>query len=80
MNITQHIRIWRKDVEKIKTLDCIESIDFPSHSQTAVTVVIAKDKTLGRNIAHEGDHLVQFANGLWQRFGAEAFNRLSFNP
>lgn len=80
MKIIQHVKVWRKTVGELKTLDCVETVSVNPADPKAVTVRLFDSKTRGHRFAHTGDYLVKFETGLWQRFGCNAFQALHLNP
>lgn len=74
MDVIKKIPINHTTYEEVKQLSCVASID----KDTLTTVYLDLD---GRNCeARNGDYLVCFASGIWQRFGKEAVNKLVVTP
>lgn len=75
MKIDYSIKVTRENIHAIKALSCVASI-----SEDGQTVKLKPDATRGGIILHSGDWLVRFKNGLYQRFGSAAYDRLVTNP
>lgn len=74
MNVIKKIPINHTTYEEVKQLPCVVSID----KGTLITVYLDLD---GRSCeARNGDYLVCFASGIWQRFGKEAMDKLAETP
>ena len=82
MNIIKSIRVWRNNVEELRSLDCLEfvSVSQDKHRRMDITVRFKDEATDGSPIARTGDWLVQYKTGKWQRFGNNVYQSLSFNP
>lgn len=78
MKAIKHIRIKKETVSEILRLDAVERVDI-SHGEN-ITVLLKREFTEGRREAFKGEYLVQWENGLWQRFGDAAFQILLKNP
>lgn len=77
MKVTKQIKITKFTLGNIKKLECVENIET---ADGKVTVYLKKDMTNGRLEANMNQFLVQFQNGMWQVYGAEAINNLYKNP
>lgn len=74
MNVIKKILISHATYDEVKRLPCVVNVD----KETMVTVYLDLD---GRSCeARNGDYLVCFASGIWQRFGSEAADRLVVTP
>ena len=78
MKAIQHIKIERRNIEKLKALDCIRKIEEDKTGN--ITCYLHPESTSGLRIAKEGEYLVQFETNMWQRFGAIAYLALVSNP
>ena len=78
MKAIQHIKIERRNIEKLKALDCIRKIEEDKTGN--ITCYLHPESTCGLPIAQEGEYLVQFETNMWQRFGAIAYLALVSNP
>lgn len=77
MKSKQHIKIERRNIEKLKALDCIRKIEEDKTGN--ITCYLHPESTCGLPIAKEGEYLVQFETNMWQRFGAIAYLALVSN-
>lgn len=74
MNVIKKTLISHATYDEVKQLPCVVSVD----RKTMATVYLDLD---GRRCeARNGDYLVCFASGIWQRFGSEAAGKLVMNP
>ena len=78
MKAIQHIKIERRNIEKLKALDCIRKIEEDKTGN--ITCYLHPESSCGLPIAKEGEYLVQFETNMWQRFGAIAYLALVSNP
>ena len=78
MKAIQHIKIERRNIEKLKALDCIRKIEEDKTGN--ITCYLHPESTCGLPIAKEGEYLVQFETNMWQCFGAIAYLALVSNP
>ena len=78
MKSKQHIKIERRNIEKLKALDCIRKIEEDKTGN--ITCYLHPESSRGLPIAKEGEYLVQFETNMWQRFGAIAYLALVSNP
>lgn len=77
MRIDRHIRVCWANKALLTSLPCVVSV---TRDEGPITVKLNPEMTQGVTTAHYGDHIVHFASGLWQRYGALAFQRLELNP
>ncbi len=77
MKIVKHIKIRKETVNEILKLDAVEKVEM-WHDGRIVVRLLPK-YTDGKCEAMKDEHLVQFKNGKWQRYGNEAFLRLANN-
>lgn len=78
MDIRNHIKVTYRNFSELRELECVKEIKLLSEHE--VVLRIKPDCTKGHPIAREGDYLVQFSSGLWQRVGSDAFMRLTLKP
>lgn len=78
MKVIKTIKIDKSNIEEISSLECVDGFEW-WHDDTLV-VRLRPEFTKGRQTLMDGDFLCQFESGLWQRFGAEALNRISRTP
>lgn len=78
MDVRFSIRINRKNLSKLRELDCFSSVS--ENERGKVICRFKRDKTLGSIEAVSGDYAVQLGSGLWQRYGAVAYDNLFKNP
>lgn len=74
MKVKNNIHFNGKNVEEVFALQCVISIMKDRKGKPAV--VLSRDYTKGRTIAHSGDHIVQFESGLWQVYGPAAAEKI----
>lgn len=77
MKVIKTIKIHRSNLDALNKLDCVEYI---KHRTDGIVVKLKEEYTKGFTILHSEDYLVKFENGLYQRFGSEAIQRLIKNP
>lgn len=82
MNIIKSIRVWRNNIDELRSLDCLEFVIVSQdrNRRMDITVRFKDEATDGSPIARTGDWLVQYKTGKWQRFGNNVYQSLSFNP
>lgn len=82
MNIVKSVRVWRNNIEELRSLDCLEFVNVSEdrYHRMEITVRFKDEVTDGSPIAHTGDWLVQYKTGKWQRFGSNIYQSLSFSP
>lgn len=74
MNVIKKILISHTTYDEVKRLPCVVNVD----KETLRTVYLDLN---GRCCeARNGDYLVCFASGIWQRFGSEAVGKLTITP
>lgn len=78
MKVINHIRIKKETIGEIRKLGAVEKIERTDDGN--IIVLLRDECTDGKREAVKGEYLVQFANGKWQRFGDDAFQRLCHNP
>lgn len=78
MKVIKTIKIDKSNIKEISSLGCVENIEW-LHDDT-LFVRLKDGSTHGKQTLTNGDYLCQFESGLWQRFGAEALNRIFKNP
>jgi len=65
------------NVDKFSLLPCVSAV---TGARCAPVAHLDPNATKGSLTVHAGEYLVQYASGLWQRYGAEAYNRLIRTP
>lgn len=78
MKAIKHIRIKKETVSELQKLDAVEKVELMPDGE--IMVLLKQEATEGRREAFKGEYLVQWENGLWQRFGDAAFQTLLKNP
>lgn len=78
MNIIESIKVEKKNIDKLLTLECVDRIIQQIDHQ--FEVVLKAEYSLGRLHVREGDWLIKFESGRWQRVGVNAFQNLAFMP
>lgn len=78
MKIVKTIKIDRVNIEEISSLECADMIEWCD--DCTLIVHIKPEMTRGRLTARTGEYICQFASGLWQRFGSEAFGKAVCKP
>ncbi|WP_333615660.1 hypothetical protein [Bacteroides pyogenes] len=75
MQIVESIKFEGRNLTEVFKLECVERIikldDNSPH------VYLSPKFTDGRRYLRKGEYLVKFANGMWQVFGAEAYQKLN---
>ena len=71
MKVKNTIRISKENINALRNLECVESIEQNGRDITV---------RLNRNEARKGEYLIQWGNKMWQRYGSEAINLLFKNP
>lgn len=79
MNIKRTIRIAKHNISQIAELSCVTNVEMNVVTRKC-TVHLSDKHTKGRTAAHDNDYIVMFGSGIWQCFGAEAYQRLVLNP
>lgn len=77
VKVIDSIHVTKANTDRLLALPCVVAV--ADHGDGLV-VVLSKDLTNGSLRANAGDYIVQFSNGMWQRFGIEAYARLVKNP
>lgn len=78
MKIVKTIKIGKTNIEEICSLECVDQLDW-LYDGTLI-VHLSPGLTKGRLTVRTGEYLCQFASGLWQRFGSEAFGKTVCKP
>lgn len=77
VKVIDSIHVVKANTDRLLALPCVVAV--ADHGDGLV-VALSKDLTNGSLRANAGDFIVQFSNGMWQRFGIEAYARLVKNP
>lgn len=77
MKVKKTIKIEKKNLNELASLDCVEKATVTGNQ---ITVRLKKEYTKGSRTLHGGEHLVQYDCGLYQRYGEEAILRLVNTP
>lgn len=77
MKVKNTIRINKENINALRNLECVESIEQNGRD---ITVRLKPEYTDGKLEARKGEYLVQWANKMWQRYGSETINLLFKNP
>lgn len=77
MKVKNTIRISKENINALRNLECVESIE---QNGKDITVRIKPKYTDGRLEARKGEYLIRWGNKMWQRYGSDAINLLSKNP
>lgn len=80
MRITRSVKVWHDNMKELNKLDCLDFIKTDEKDPKQITCRFKDGMTQGSQVAHTGDYLVQYETGLWQRFGANVYASLVFNP
>lgn len=78
MKVKKTIRVRKDTVNDLLKQECVERVD-QCHDGNIV-VKLFPGYTDGKPELRKGEYLVQFNSGKWQRFGADAFQKLLKNP
>lgn len=78
MDITESIKVEKKNIDKLLELECVDRIIYQSGCQ--FEIVLKAEYSKGRLRVMSGDWLVKFGNGTWQRVGSNAYQNLIFKP
>lgn len=78
MDIRNHIKVTYRNFSELRKLECVKDVKLKSEHE--VVLHIKPDCTKGLPLCREGDYLIQFSSGLWQRVGGDAFMRLTLKP
>lgn len=74
MNVIYSIRVYKGNIKVLKSLKCFESVSIKDGGD--IICQFKPNKTRGSLIARNGDWVVEFSTGEYQRYGSEAYNRL----
>lgn len=77
VKVIDSIHVVKANTDRLLALPCVVAV--ADHGDGLV-VALSKDLTNGSLRANAGDYIVQFSNGMWQRFEIEAYARLVKNP
>lgn len=77
VKVIDSIHVTKANTDRLLALPCVVAV--ADHGDGLV-VALSKDLTNGSLRANAGDYIVQFSNGMWQRFGIGAYARLVKNP
>ena len=77
MKIKNIWKVCRANRDSLSETPCVRTV---TDSPDGLSVLLDPMYTRGRTVARSGDYIVQYASGLYQRFGSEAFARLERNP
>lgn len=77
MKVKKTIKIERKNLNELASLDCVEKATVTGNQ---ITVRLKKEYTKGGRTLNGGEYLVQYDCGLYQRYGEEAILRLVNTP
>ena len=77
MKVKKTIKIERKNLNELASLDCVEKATVKGNQ---ITVRLKEEYTKGSRTLHEGEYLVHYDCGLYQRYGEEAIMRLVNTP
>lgn len=78
MKVKKTIRVRKETVNDLLKQECVERVE--QWHDGNIVVKLFPCYTDGKTELRKGEYLVQFNSGKWQRFGAEAFNKLLKNP
>lgn len=77
MKIIEATRFDGRNIGYVFGLECVDGIIKNDNGEP--TVLVKSNCTRGRRTARKGDYLCKFSNGMWQVFGAEAYDKLDIN-
>lgn len=77
MKVKNTIRISKENINALRNLECVESVE---QSGMDITVRLKPEYTDGKLESRKGEYLIQWGNKMWQRYGSEAINLLFKNP
>ena len=77
MIVKNIIIISKENINALRNLECVENVEQKGKD---ITVRIKPERTDGKLEARKGEYLIQWGNGMWQRYGSEAINLLFKNP
>lgn len=73
MKVKNTIRISKENINALRNLEI-------EQNGRDITVRLKPERTDGKLEARKGEYLIQWGNGMWQRYGSEAINLLFKNP
>lgn len=77
MKVKKTIRVRKEAVDDLLKQECVERVE--QWHDGNIVVKLFPGYTDGKPELRKGEYLVQFNSGKWQRFGAEAFQKLLKN-
>lgn len=77
MQIVESIKFEGKNLTEMFANECVKSISKTDNGN--IIVYLKGEYTYGRSFMRKGEYLCRFESGLWQVFGAEAYDRLNKN-
>ena len=78
MKVKKTIRVSKETVNDLLKQKCVERVEQLHYGN--IVVKLFPGYTDGKPELRKGEYLVQFNSGKWQRFVAEAFQKLLKNP
>lgn len=78
MKVKKTIRVRKETVNDLLKQECVERVE--QWNDGNIVVKLFPGYTDGKTELRKGEYIVQFNSGKWQRFGAEAFQKLLNNP
>ena len=78
MKVKKTIRVRKETVNDLLNQECVERVE--QWHDGNIVVKLFHGYTDGKPELRKGEYLVQFNSGKWQRFGADAFQKLLKNP
>ena len=76
MKVKKTIRVRKETVNELLKQECVERVE--QWHDGNIVVKLLPGYTDGKPELCKGEYLVQFNSGKWQRFGTEAFQKLSY--
>ena len=67
MKVKNTIRISNENINALRNLECVESIEQKGRD---ITVRLKPEYTDGKLEARKGEYLIQWGNKMWQRYGS----------
>lgn len=77
MKIIETIKFEGRNLNDIFGKECVSSVDKDCNGKPVI--FLKSEYTLGRPALRRGEYLCKFANGMWQVFGAVAYENLIKN-
>lgn len=77
MKVILDIHFNGKNINDIFKLPCVKSVTKDKNDKPEV--LLKREFTNGRLIAHIGDHFVKYESGLWQVYGSDAAEMINKN-